>query len=61
MAVALSLGTLSVFGPHLSILAYKLAGARPPAALLFFCVLHHSSARSSPALVIGAGHASAAR
>ena len=38
---------LGVFGPHLAILTYKLAGARAPAALIFICPLHHGSGGSS--------------
>jgi hypothetical protein len=62
VAVALSLATVAFFGPHLMILGYKVAGARPPAALVFFCVLHHAGGpTSSPALVLRAPSVTAQR
>ena len=36
----MALATLGSFGPHLMMLGYKVAGAAPPATLLFFCPLH---------------------
>jgi hypothetical protein len=42
-AAVMTLALLGVFGPHLAILGYKVAGARPPAALTFICPLHHAA------------------
>jgi hypothetical protein len=39
--VLLCAGLMCVFGPHLLVLGYKAAGIQPPAALVFFCLLHH--------------------
>jgi hypothetical protein len=39
----MALALLGVFGPHAAILGYKLAGARPPSALIFVCPLHQVS------------------
>jgi hypothetical protein len=46
--VVLALAMLASLGPHLAILGYEMAGARPPATLVFFCPLH-SRSRSDPA------------
>ena len=40
VAVVFAVATLASLGPHLMILGYSVAGARPPAALLFICPLH---------------------
>jgi hypothetical protein len=40
VAVVFAAATLASIGPHLMILGYSVAGARPPAALLFICPLH---------------------
>jgi hypothetical protein len=53
-ATVLVLATLASFGPHLAILTYQLAGARPPAALLFLCPLHHGLQDKPPSLVLRA-------
>jgi hypothetical protein len=37
----LCVATVGVFGPHLMMLGYKVAGVHPPAALTFFCLLSH--------------------
>jgi hypothetical protein len=50
VAIALSIATLASLGPHLVMVGYKVAGARPPAALVFFCLLHHTGQRPSTAL-----------
>jgi hypothetical protein len=47
MATLCCVATLGVFGPHLLILGYKAAGIRPPATLVFFCLLHHGAYGSS--------------
>jgi hypothetical protein len=39
-AVVFAVATLASAGPHLLILGYSVAGAKPPAALLFVCPLH---------------------
>jgi hypothetical protein len=48
------MATLASFGPHLAILSYQLAGAKPPAALLFLCPLHRLLQDKSPGLVLHA-------
>lgn len=45
---ALLLASVVSLGPHLALLGYQLAGARPPAALLFLCPLHHLVAAQPP-------------
>lgn len=54
MAIVLAFGTLLSLGPHLLILGYKAAGARPPATLLLLCPLHQLSAPRAPVLVLPA-------
>jgi hypothetical protein len=59
VVVVMALATLGSFGPHLLMLGYKVAGAQPPATLLFFCPLHQlgeqpTAARNANTLVIGA-------
>ncbi|MBV9309878.1 MAG: hypothetical protein JOZ73_03560 [Solirubrobacterales bacterium] len=51
---ALLTATLASLGPHLAMFGYDLAGAHPPAALLFVCPLHRLSSEKAPALVIRA-------
>jgi hypothetical protein len=46
-AVIFALATLASLGPHLLILGYSVAGAKPPPALLLVCPLHRLD--SSPA------------
>jgi hypothetical protein len=41
--VVLVLALVASLGPHLAILGYQFAGARPPASLVFFCPLHSRS------------------
>jgi hypothetical protein len=40
VAVVFAVATLASMGPHLLMLGYSVAGAKPPAALLFVCPLH---------------------
>jgi hypothetical protein len=40
VAVVFALATVLSLGPHLLMLGYSVAGAKPPAALLFVCPLH---------------------
>jgi hypothetical protein len=40
VAVVFAVATLASLGPHLLMLGYSVAGAKPPAALLFVCPLH---------------------
>ncbi|MFZ1992565.1 MAG: hypothetical protein WAU75_00535 [Solirubrobacteraceae bacterium] len=40
VAVVFAVATLASVGPHLVMLGYAVAGAQPPAALLFVCPLH---------------------
>lgn len=40
VAVVFAVAALASIGPHLMILGYSVADARPPAALLFICPLH---------------------
>jgi hypothetical protein len=44
VAVVFAVATLASLGPHLMMLGYSVAGARPPAALLFVCPLHRLDA-----------------
>jgi hypothetical protein len=39
-AVVFALATAASLGPHLLMVGYSVAGARPPAALIFVCPLH---------------------
>jgi hypothetical protein len=66
VGVVMALATLGSFGPHLMMLGYKVAGAAPPATLLFFCPLHQlgeqrTVASNSNTLVIGAKQLSGAQ
>jgi hypothetical protein len=53
LATGLVTATLGSFGPHVTALGYQLAGARVPAAILYFCPLHHGSGVRQPAVVRG--------
>ena len=53
VVLLMCLGMFGAFGPHLLMLGFRAAGARPPAALVYFCVLHNpggggASASSHP-------------
>jgi hypothetical protein len=61
VVLLICVGTLGVFGPHLLMIGFKAAGARPPAALAYFCVLHGSHGSKGSPLVIGAHRAIAVR
>jgi hypothetical protein len=39
--VLIVLAMLVSFGPHFALLAAQAAGAHPPAALTYICILHH--------------------
>ncbi|MGZ4166337.1 MAG: hypothetical protein ACXVRW_00100 [Solirubrobacteraceae bacterium] len=41
VAVVFTLATVASLGPHLLMLGYSVAGAKPPPALLFVCPLHY--------------------
>ncbi|MBV9465084.1 MAG: hypothetical protein JO206_09710 [Solirubrobacterales bacterium] len=45
--MGLTLALLASLGPHLLMVGYSVAGARPPAALLYFCPLHQLGAHGS--------------
>jgi hypothetical protein len=50
VVLGLLVATLASLGPHMMILGYTLADAKPPAALVFLCPLHRLEAPSpSPA------------
>ena len=40
VAMVFAVATLASLGPHLLMLGYSVAGAKPPAALLLVCPLH---------------------
>jgi hypothetical protein len=40
VATVFAAATLASLGPHLLMLGYSVAGAKPPPALLFVCPLH---------------------
>jgi hypothetical protein len=40
VAMVFAVATLASLGPHLLVLGYSVAGARPPSALLLVCPLH---------------------
>jgi hypothetical protein len=44
VAVVFAVATLASLGPHLMMLGYTVAGAKPPAALLLICPLHRLDA-----------------
>jgi hypothetical protein len=57
VAIVFVLATFASLGPHLLILGYGVAGARPPAELLLVCPLHRlesSPAHPVPHLVLHA-------
>jgi hypothetical protein len=53
-AVVFALATVASLGPHLLMLGYSVAGAKPPSALLFVCPLHRLDARPAPEFVLKA-------
>jgi hypothetical protein len=52
--VVFALATVASLGPHLLMLGYSVAGAKPPSALLFVCPLHRLDARPAPEFVLKA-------
>jgi hypothetical protein len=46
VVLGLVVATLASLGPHMMILGYTLADAKPPAALVFLCPLHRLEATS---------------
>ena len=54
VAVVFAVATLASLGPHLMMLGYSVAGARPPAALLFVCPLHRLDAPRAHGFVLRA-------
>ncbi len=40
VVLVFAVATLASLGPHLLMLGYSVAGAKPPAALLLICPLH---------------------
>ncbi|HEX3689679.1 MAG TPA: hypothetical protein VHV28_08280 [Solirubrobacteraceae bacterium] len=40
VAMVFAVATLASLGPHLLMLGYSVAGAQPPAAVLYICPLH---------------------
>jgi hypothetical protein len=54
VAVVFAVATLASLGPHLLMLGYSVAGARPPAALLFVCPLHRLDAGQAHTFVLKA-------
>ena len=53
-ALVFALATAASLGPHLLMLGYSVAGAKPPAALLFVCPLHRVDAPPAPRFVLKA-------
>jgi hypothetical protein len=54
VAVVFALATIGSFGPHMIMLGYTLAGAKPPAELLLFCPLHRLNAPQPPSWTLSA-------
>jgi hypothetical protein len=54
VAVVFALAMLASLGPHLLMLGYSVAGAKPPAALLFVCPLHRLDSRPAHSFVLKA-------
>jgi hypothetical protein len=54
VAVVFAVATLTSLGPHLLMLGYSVAGARPPAALLLICPLHRLDATQPHSFVLKA-------
>ena len=54
VAVVFAVATLASLGPHLVMLGYAVAGARPPAALLLVCPLHRLDTPSTHPFVLKA-------
>jgi hypothetical protein len=53
-ALVFVLATVASLGPHLLLLGYSVAGAKPPPALLFVCPLHRLDAGPAPQFVLKA-------
>lgn len=49
-----ALATVASLGPHLLMLGYSVAGAKPPPALLFVCPLHRADAGPAQHFVLKA-------
>lgn len=54
IAMVFAVATLASLGPHLLMLGYSVAGARPPAAVLFLCPLHRLDAGHAHSFVLKA-------
>jgi hypothetical protein len=54
VAVVFVVATLASLGPHLLMLGYSVAGAKPPAALLFVCPLHRLDSGHAHSFVLKA-------
>ncbi len=54
VAVVFAVATLASLGPHLLMLGYSVAGARPPAALLLICPLHRLDTPQTHSFVLKA-------
>src|SRR5581483_7267356 len=57
----MALATFVSLGPHLLMLGYRVAGAQPPAALVYFCPLHRVESGGSSKVVIHAPQLDARR
>ena len=53
-AVIFALAMVASLGPHLLMLGYSVAGAKPPPALLFVCPLHRLDAGPATQFVLKA-------
>jgi len=54
VALVFAVATLASLGPHLLMLGYSVAGAKPPAALLLVCPLHRLDTPHPHAFVLKA-------
>jgi hypothetical protein len=52
VAVVFAIATLASLGPHLLMLGYSVAGAKPPATLLLVCPLHRLDTPTAHQLVL---------
>jgi hypothetical protein len=53
-AMVFVLATFASLGPHLLMVGYSVAGAKPPAALSFVCPLHRLDSAHEPKFVLKA-------
>jgi hypothetical protein len=51
VVASICLASVGAFGPHVLMVGFKVAHARPPAAVAYFCVLQHDGGRTTSSRV----------